>query len=529
MIRSGENVVRELALGVYDSPQTQQQPIFYVDLAKTNMVVFGGAMTGKTTLIKTLLIRIHENHTPLEENVYIIDFGGNLGRYGELSHVCARFDNSNEENIKRIFKTVEKRMAENAEKLKNQVYLNYTGENKPTHIILIIENVNAFLAEERYSSYHEKLQMICRDGLSKGVSVVLTANDTGSGLNRYLSSIGQKIAFEMPPEKYFDIFNEKVDQPMKLPGRGIAAVSGSPFEFQCFLPFENEESELGNFIEEQNVKYQDNGMPEKMISFGKELTKENFCEYNASHETYEECCSCDDSIVVGLDYYEHKPVTINFRQTPAIAIYGKRQFGKTNLLHVLVNSLIKKHPDFRIVSFDDGRKQLERLYNSYPKDEKNVYISKYEDLDKYLLENGYFKLPGKSVPFVEKENPFTIFIFQSKTIFQANAKNLTLVAFPQMASKAEEKGYLFIFSDVRKFSDAEIRNTFENNLSAAFLLDSIGDFVAEKGSKSVFGEMDPKELKEEYAKCEKGDGYYYDIESDEVKKVKFIHTIGGIT
>ena len=36
------------------------------------------------------------------------------------------------------------------------------------------------------------------------------------------------------------------------------------------------------------------------------------------------------------------------------------------------------------------------------------------------------------------------------------------------------------------------------------------------------GEMDVKELKTEYARCELGDGYFYDIESDELKKVKFL-------
>ena len=31
-----------------------------------------------------------------------------------------------------------------------------------------------------------------------------------------------------------------------------------------------------------------------------------------------------------------------------------------------------------------------------------------------------------------------------------------------------------------------------------------------------------KDLKNEYARCELGDGYFYDIESDELKKVKII-------
>ena len=32
--------------------------------------------------------------------------------------------------------------------------------------------------------------------------------------------------------------------------------------------------------------------------------------------------------------------------------------------------------------------------------------------------------------------------------------------------------------------------------------------------KTIFGSMDVKSLKEDYARCEKGDGYYYDVEAD---------------
>ena len=93
-----------------------------------------------------------------------------------------------------------------------------------------------------------------------------------------------------------------------------------------------------------------------------------------------------------------------------------------------------------------------------------------------------------------------------------------------MIASAEEKGLWFIFSDVRKVSnnDRDTESSLNNSIAAAFLLDNIAEFVSDRGSRSVFGEMDPKELKNEYARCEVGDGYYYDIESDELKKIKII-------
>ena len=514
-------------MGIYDSPQTQTQPTLEIDLFKSNIIAFGGAMSGKTTFIKTMLVRLHELYTPQEENIYIIDFGGNMGRYKELSHVCACFDNSNEENIKRIFKVVEKCLDYNTNKLQSESYINYSGDDRPPHITFIIENVNAFLAEARYTSYHEKLLKLCRDGLSKGVTIVLTANDVGGGLNKYLPSFAQKLAFEMPADKYIDIFNTKVSLPMMLKGRGLVSINSQPHEFQCFLPFENEADELPEFIKQTNEKYKD-CMPEKLSSFNQELTLENFNEFCTKKRSLEEADADENSVVVGLDYYEHEPIILDLNENRAIAIYGKRKFGKSNLVNLILKTIIRKHSDYRFVFFDDGRAQLEPLHQFLPEGENNVYITKIDELNFYLYENGYcdvcFAGRKPATPFAEKENPFTVFVMQNKNIFQAVGRNL-ISKMPSMISEADEKGYLFIYSDVRKFSDNDPSKSgaLNNSLSIAFLLDNIGEFVGDKGSKSVFGEMEPKELKEEYAKCELGDGYFYDIESDELKKLKFIH------
>ena len=85
-----------------------------------------------------------------------------------------------------------------------------------------------------------------------------------------------------------------------------------------------------------------------------------------------------------------------------------------------------------------------------------------------------------------------------------------------------EKNWIFIFSDIKNISDSEIREYFNYTIGTAFLLDNIAEFVNERGQKSVFGNMDTKSLKEEYASCELGDGYMYSVEKDELKKIKLI-------
>ena len=520
-----------IAMGIYDAPLIQQKPVLYLNPFTSNIAVFGGPMSGKTTFVKTYLVRIHENRElAARENIYIIDFGGNIGDYSRLESVCACFDNSNEENIKRIFKTLERRMEENARLLgSNNYYSLYTKDPSrcPTHLTLIIENLNAFLADERYSTYQERLLKLCRDGLSKGLSIIVTANDI-SGTNRLMANFGQKIAFEMPADNYLEIFNTKVNKPMKLPGRGIVNLDSETYEFQCYLPFAGEEdTELHKLIGESgSVKNQN-----KLAAFNGDLTFDNVAAFNenALNGIRSDC------ILVGLDYYEHKPIYLNVKENRSVAVYGKRQFGKSNLLRIMIQTILKENKGVRFVYLDDGRKQLEEFQNI---GSDNVYLTSVESFRDYLTEHGYggkrsqrtskAAVPPQPVDSaVSDGTPYTVFVLQSKALYQSSADAAYLMRewIPEMIGNADARNYLFIFSDVRNISAPETRTPFNNSISAAFVLDNIGEFVAEKGNNSVLGEMDAKELKAEYAKCSVGDGYFYNIEADTLEKLRFIKVL----
>ena len=121
-------------------------------------------------------------------------------------------------------------------------------------------------------------------------------------------------------------------------------------------------------------------------------------------------------------------------------------------------------------------------------------------------------------------SPFTVFVIQSKLVYLNTAESRHFIEkiLPRLVSIAEDKGYLFIFSDVQKISEMETNIVFNSVISTAFLLDNIAEFASERGQRTVFGNMDVKALKEDYAPCEKGDGYFYDIEADSLLKAKFI-------
>ena len=68
------------------------------------------------------------------------------------------------------------------------------------------------------------------------------------------------------------------------------------------------------------------------------------------------------------------------------------------------------------------------------------------------------------------------------------------------------------------------------NANAEAYIEALGEvgihLTKEEYLEHYFGEMDAKELKSLYAKCEVGDGYCYQIEEDELKKLKFLKAQG---
>ena len=433
-------------------------------------------------------------------------------------------------------------------------------------------------------------------------------------LETYLNNFGQKIAFEMPSDKYIEIFNSKVSEIGAIPGRGFANVTikpdniegtfrmNAPYEVQCYISDQMEPDSSFLFCLKSKYHYnEESGREEngkfdrcvkKHLTFNGDLTRDEYQRLKQEPITTKKnipWIPCPVS--VGLDYIDFCPVTIDFSESRVLGIYGKKGYGKTNLLRVILEDLFKKKSSSRFVFFDDGRKQLEEFYNrceSLGLDCIKFYETKrnsplppnndsgmnqktptdfmdiidkpttasgfkktlspfqqfyhfindyYMDLTWNGISNNQLKSPvatyiygeemaGLMPSYNEELNPIkpTVFILQSKMLYlSANGeKQFINNILPKLAAIAEEKDLIFIFTDVQKITDQESNNFFNNSLNAIFLLDSIAEFAAERGQKTVFGSMDVKGLREEYARCETGDGYFYDIEADKLMKMKFI-------
>jgi len=453
-----------LKLGLYDDPQEQSQEEYSIDLYESNLAIFGTASSGKTTLLKTLLVHLHNKAGKSDKkHVYILDFSNHLKSYADLPYVLAYFDASNEENVRRMFKILEEKLSENVKKLDGEHFVGFEAtEKRPAHITFIIDGLNSFFSQSRFDKYHETLTKISREGKKNGLTIVFTANEPVGNISRLLFYFDRKIAFDLPKDRYFDLFSVRVDKPMVLERRGIANIGGNCYEFQGFLPFRSiKQGEERNGLKTLNEKMKALGVDfdswnlMKKKSFVGNLDITTWSMYTNSPLEVKE-----GVLIAGLDYYTFDVYEIDLRATQTIAIYGNKESGKTNLLlRILIGTF--RMPEVRLVFWNDKRGGLNEIFdaldkfddireqNSLSKIYKDIngeyiadkikILSSQADFERYIREEGYFpELPSPPV----SSSPYSATSYPSASVKKTNSEKPENKDSKEKGEKGDSEGHI---------------------------------------------------------------------------------------
>lgn len=516
----------KIEMGIYDAPRKAERGFFTIDTWRDNVAIFGDDGFGKTTFIKMLLYAVQSvngvakaDKKKHREKCFILDFNADMGAFSKLGSVIAYFDNSNEEHIRSLFHIVDMYVSDNAEKLGGMNYQAFAEKHPdevPDHYTLVIDGVNSFLLDEKYIKYHEKLEEFCRDGQSKGLNVVITANNLSGISGRFMANFKQKVAFAMSDDDYYNVFNSRVEKPMRIKGRCLANTGSDIYETQIFLPFadKNFDKVLEGQVERLGIN------PVYYYMFPSTITMENITTYLSRAKQHEK------EIPVGVAYRYHAPLVANIDAYRTVAVYGSK--AQTNSKLNLIGGLLDRIPDVdrnaRYVFLEDRRNILGDLYEKHSG--RSLKADSIEEFFGLLSQYGYIDTmrtdaDGNEFVIPVQENPFTVFLMQSRDIYQSSSKaaNLIRMLKEDLSVRAHANNYMFIFTDVQIM---DYPQDFNDMIDVAYLFDDIYDVVAGQGKKTVFGNLDERELKNEYARNAKGDGYYYNIQDDRLLKAKFI-------
>lgn len=504
MIEANPNV----RLGLLDDVDKCRQPTLTFNFEQENLAIFGNKFSGKTTLLKHLVLELHSNQNA-NERILILDFSNDLSEYKSLPLVYGYFPGENEESIKRCLGEVEKALSQNKVKTKTN----------RSHYTFIVDGVDDLFLEGKYERHQETFASIAKKGLDSGITVVFTSYHSSSSIIRLLQFFKKVVAFDLPAEKYEDLFPRKVEKPMVIQGRGIANQGDATYEFQAYFPFENKESCA------ENEKTMLTTILEKTFTYDlKNIRKKSFSNELTENELRQLFPSLDmKDFIVGVDYTTFDLVSFDVHKAGVIALYGTNFNDKLTI----IKRIIQHTNASRILLWDDSRARIVEALSK-------VSFENIKTKDKFggLLFSNY---PKRETLSDDQEDQFTLLRFLGLTIFIIqNARFFSDPVgckYPQLAlqmcrtilQQASDMNLLFIFTNVAKISpSSELREYFNPCIKHAFLCGDIFHFIETKGRSSVFGELDPYELKQDFSRTTSGDGFYMDDESDYPQKIKFV-------
>ena len=340
-------------IGLLDDPYHQRQIPLMLDWEKNgHVLIYGAPQTGKTTLLKTLLVSLALTRKPDDISIYIMDFGGwNLNLFRAMPHVGGVANDQDPERLQKLTLLLRDMLSERKAAFAHagvgniRAYREVTRQDIPD-VLLVVDHISAAL------KLYPELDGFFSDYTSSGANYGLYLAATAAAANAVPMKIAQNIkyilALQMIDKSDYTYLVGKA--PSQLPavmGRGYAKGT-PPLEFQTALPVDGSDQEVSSYIERlaQQMSAAWNGRRPAPIPILPEVIP-----YGS--------VSCD-GLCLGLSTERVTPVGYDWKKQHYLLISGMEQSGKSNLLQVLAEQM--KYADgASLVAFDICRSGLHVL------------------------------------------------------------------------------------------------------------------------------------------------------------------------
>ena len=359
-------------IGIYDRPAAQEQGVQYLDFdACAHYGIFGGPASGKTTLLKTMILSTALQFPPEDVNFCILDFGGrSLGVFSGLPHTAAMIQEDEEEKLWDFVAWLQSEMAR-----RKQVFVRYqvsgfagyrrVKQDMPA-IIVVIDNL--LRLNMIYDNVDPFLLELSISGSDCGVHLVFTSNNVNKTNMSLRANVGGNIALRMPDRNDYiaavSEFPEGSSAPA-TPGRGLIRDAGTAeFQTAVFLRHREEQENmqaLQELMEQmrhcrpETARSQPSAAAETVTEEGKAETAETEEKTSAPGPAY----TTLNVLPLGIDYRKSEPVYMDLHEKYSLLLAGSTE-EETAALMLDTAKLLLTRPENRLYILD-GAKSLGSL------------------------------------------------------------------------------------------------------------------------------------------------------------------------
>jgi S-DNA-T family DNA segregation ATPase FtsK/SpoIIIE len=350
-----------LPIGLVDNPEGQNQYPVAVDfMAEGHLLICGSGGSGKTGLLQTLIYSAVTRYSAKEVNIYIADFSSRtMAVFGSLPQVGGILFEGDDEKISETFELLQNTLAQRKSEFSGQGIGSFkeyvTQKDDCPAILFFIDNYVAFI--ESYEQYEDTLAQLSREAASYGIYLVLTMNNSGELRSRIRQNFTSGIALQMTDKyEYEAVVGDRTETVPegRTAGRGLIKAP-LPVEFQVALCVREDEglSQAQTLRRKFSaMKTEDGAGIKKIGDTIDDLTYEALFAHSDVKNLPK------NTVAIGIDTEEGKPVTLNLDDEFCYSVSGGGGSGKTNLLAAVAKQC--KHRGDRLFLFCDEDSKLEK-------------------------------------------------------------------------------------------------------------------------------------------------------------------------
>ncbi|MGW2255874.1 type VII secretion protein EccCa [Kitasatospora sp. NPDC001660] len=356
----------QVPLGLLDDPTRQWQGNWFLDLtvAGGHVAFIGGPQSGKTTLLRTLVLSLALTHTPQEVGVYGLDLvGGGLQALAGLPHVGGIAGRADRERAARTVEEVRAMLTaredlfrdhniDSVEQLRTLHAAGRLPELASAEIVLVIDGFGAL--RDDFEELDDAVVDILKRGGGYGIHVVagmLRWNDVRIAAQ---SNFGTRVELRLndPTESSIE---RKLAETLSPDEPGRVLTDGRLFA-QVALPRIDglaDNGELGTVLEQtaRTVRATWTGEVAQPVRVLPHVLEPHLLPGPVAEPK---------RVPIGLDQSALAPVLLDlFHHDQHLLVMGDSECGKSNLLKTIAAGLIERHGDDEIVfAVMDPRRSL---------------------------------------------------------------------------------------------------------------------------------------------------------------------------